>query len=398
MAVTETTRESWGSRLGASLKGIVIGAALFIVAFPILFWNEGDSVRTAKALEEGEGAYVAVESNGMVNPEMDGKLVHVTGKVETKDVLEDEEFGISVEGIRLERRVEMYQWVEDEETVEKKNVGGSVTKTTTYSYSKAWVERLVDSTQFHVQSEGGVSYENPAAFEFAGWKKSAADVKFGAFRFGEDMIAKVGGLKEYEIPASFTSKVARVKVQGNVIYVPNRATRLNEKNERDVVAEARIGDMRVMYKVVWPHEVSIVAKQQGDTFGAYTAKNGKSICMLVDGVKDGAAMFASAKKGNAMMTWGMRVVGFLMMFIGLSMVLKPLSVLADVLPFLGNLMEMGISFVAGLGAMICSLVTIAVAWIFYRPILGIGLLVVAAVLIWKLKQGKRGKSAAVEKM
>ncbi len=397
MAVTETTRESWGSRLGASLKGIVIGAALFIVAFPVLFWNEGDSVKTAKALDEGEGAYVAVESNGVVNPEMNGKLVHMTGKVETKDVLADDEFGISVEGIRLERRVEMYQWVEDERTVEKKNVGGSVTKTTTYSYSKEWVERPVDSTQFHVQSENGVSYENPAAFEFAGWKKSAANVKFGAFRFGEDMIAKVGGAKEYEIPASFTSRVARVKIQGNVIYVPNSATRLNEKNERDVVAQPRIGDMRVTYKVVWPHEVSIVAKQQGDTFGAYTAKNGKSICMLADGVKDGAAMFASAKKGNAMKTWGMRVIGFLMMFIGLSMVLKPLSVLADVLPFLGNLMEMGISLVAGLVAMICSLVTIAIAWIFYRPILGIGLLVVAAVLIWKLKQAKRGKSAAVEK-
>ncbi len=397
MAVTETTRESWGSRLGSSLKGIVIGAALFIVAFPVLFWNEGDSVKTEKALDEGEGAYVAVESNGVVNPEMNGKLVHMTGKVETKDVLADDEFGISVEGIRLERRVEMYQWVEDERTVEKKNVGGSVTKTTTYSYSKEWVERIVDSTQFHVQSENGVSYENPAAFEFAGWKKSAANVKFGAFRFGEDMIAKVGGAKEYEILASFTSRVARVKIQGNVIYVPNSATRLNEKNERDVVAQPRIGDMRVTYKVVWPHEVSIVAKQQGDTFGAYTAKNGKSICMLADGVKDGAAMFASAKKGNAMKTWGMRVIGFLMMFIGLSMVLKPLSVLADVLPFLGNLMEMGISLVAGLVAMICSLVTIAIAWIFYRPILGIGLLVVAAVLIWKLKQAKRGKSAAVEK-
>ncbi len=42
MAVTETTRESWGSRLGGSLRGVVIGLALFIAGFPLLFWNEGN--------------------------------------------------------------------------------------------------------------------------------------------------------------------------------------------------------------------------------------------------------------------------------------------------------------------------------------------------------------------
>ena len=70
-----------------------------------------------------------------------------------------------------------------------------------------------------------------------------------------------------------------------------------------------------------------------------------------------------------------------MMFFGLSMVFKPLSVLADVLPILGDLVEMGMGFVAGLIALVCSLITIAVAWIFFRPVLGIILLVIAGALI-----------------
>ena len=74
------------------------------------------------------------------------------------------------------------------------------------------------------------------------------------------------------------------------------------------------------------------------------------------------------------------------------MVLKPLSVLVDVLPVLGDIVAMGMGLVAGLIAFICALVTIAVAWIFYRPILGVTLLVIAGggigFLIWKRKAAK----------
>ena len=79
MAVTETTTESWGSRLGGSIRGVIVGLALFIGGCPVLFWNEGNSVKTAKAIDEGEGACVAVESNEKVDAENEGKLVHMTG-------------------------------------------------------------------------------------------------------------------------------------------------------------------------------------------------------------------------------------------------------------------------------------------------------------------------------
>jgi hypothetical protein len=82
------------------------------------------------------------------------------------------------------------------------------------------------------------------------------------------------------------------------------------------------------------------------------------------------------------------------MFFGLSMILKPLSVLADVLPILGDIVEMGMGIVAGLVALVCSLVTIAIAWLFYRPILGGILLAVAGFLVWKLIQKRKAAKAA----
>ena len=45
MAVTEVSVESWGSRLGGAFKGILVGIILFILAFPLLFWNEGRAER-----------------------------------------------------------------------------------------------------------------------------------------------------------------------------------------------------------------------------------------------------------------------------------------------------------------------------------------------------------------
>ena len=139
MAVTETVTEGWGSRLGGSLKGILVGLGMFVAGFPVLFWNEGNTVKTRKALEEGEGACISLESPAVIDAEMNGKLVHMSGMADTQDVLTDPVFGLSERAIRLERKVEMFQWMEESRTSEKKNMGGSVTKTTTYTYSKVYV-------------------------------------------------------------------------------------------------------------------------------------------------------------------------------------------------------------------------------------------------------------------
>ncbi len=373
MAVTVTSTQSWGSRLGGSIKGVFVGLALFVVGFPVIFWNEGNAVRTMKALEEGEGACVAVESVEKVDPALEGRLVYANGKAETDEVLSDDEFGVSAKAIALVRKVEMYQWQEESKTEEKKNLGGSVTKTTTYDYKKVWSARLIDSGEF---KEAG--HDNPAAMEFVSRDVRAANVRLGAHRLSESQVAGLGGAQAFAFPADWTCRVARVQMSNGVVYVPNRETRDNEKNVRDAVAQPRIGDMRVTFQVVPPHEVSLVARQHGDSFVAYTAKNGKKISMLRDGFADQSEMFAAAKSSGSMMTWIIRVVGFLLMFMGLSAVLRPLSVLADVLPLLGSLVGMGTGLLAFLVSFVCAFLTAAVAWIVYRPVVGAVLLVVAA--------------------
>ena len=389
MAVTETQTISWGSRLGGAARGVIVGFLMFVAGFPVLFMNEGNSVKTAKALDEGEGACVSVESNAAIDQELNGKLVHMTGRADTKDVLSDDQFGVSATAICLERSVEMYQWAEESHTTEKKNLGGSVTKTTTYTYKKGWYSDAIDSSDF---KESG--HDNPGTMEFLGEEKFAQNVSFGAFRLNERQVKRIGASQAYALPTNFACRVPRVQMQGNTILVPNAETRNNALNNRDVASQPRIGDMRVTFRVTYPHDISIVAKQHGDTFVGYTAKTGKKVDLLSDGTKDAAEMFASARSANTFMTWLVRLAGFLLMYFGLSMVLKPLSVLADVLPILGDIVGIGAGLVAGLVALVCALVTIAVAWFFYRPILGIALLLVAGFFVWKLVQKRKAAKAA----
>ena len=389
MAVTETTKVGWGSRLGTSIKGVLFGLILFVIGFPVLFTNEGNYVKTAKALDEGEGACIAVESPDAIDPEMNGKLVHMSGRADTKDVLSDDTFGVSATAIRLSRKVEMYQWREHSKTEEKKKLGGSVEKTTTYTYDKAWSDELISSSDF---KESG--HDNPASMEFVSEERTASAVSFGAFKLNERQIARIGSAQAYHFPTDFVCRVERVQMQGSTIYVPEQATRTNKLNNRVVASQPRIGDMRVTFEVVYPHDISIVAKQRGDTFVAYTAKTGKKVDLLADGIRDSAEMFASARSGNSMFTWFVRIGGFMLMFFGLSMVLKPLSVLGDVLPILGDIIEMGAGIVAFIVALVCALVTIAIAWLFYRPVIAILLLAAAGGFAWWLIMKKR-KTAAV---
>jgi hypothetical protein len=96
-------------------------------------------------------------------------------------------------------------------------------------------------------------------------------------------------------------------------------------------------------------------------------------------------MFTAAQNENAIITWLIRAGGFLLMWIGLSMILKPLSVLAAVLPFLGDLIAMGTGVFAFLLSVPFTLLTIAVAWIAYRPLLAGVLITVAVVAIVAMK-------------
>ena len=363
-------RNSVGSGLKSSLQGIVVGLAFAAGSVVLLFWNEGRAVQRAKTLEEGAGAVVSVPSSA-VDPTHEGHLVHLSGRAETERTLADPKFGLRVEALRLFREVEMLQWKERVESRRKKKnkSGGGSTPEKTYHYDTTWSSSAISSDSFKV-SEG---HRNPP-FPFRGESWTASDIHIGAFFLTDELTSRltdriVLALADEHLAAVPEPLRSRLSLNGGTFYQGANPS------------SPAVGDVRVRFQIVRPGDTSVVGRQQGDRVVAYTTKAGGDIALLDSGIRTAEQMFQRARTENTVLTWGLRVVGFVVMFIAFSLVLRPLSVVADALPFVGKLVGAGVAIVAFLIAALLTLGTVAVGWIVYRPWLGITLLVVCVGLV-----------------
>lgn len=366
---TESSRQSWGSRIVSSLTGVVIGILFIPGSIILLSWNEHRAITTTHSLSEAGSAAVDISAD-KVDPANDGRLVHVTGEVTTKAGVSDSMFAISANALRLRRGVQMFQWKQNESNEEKKNLGGSTETVTTYSYEKVWSGDLIDSSSFK-QPDG---HANPAAMIAEAAAVGAPDAMLGAFSVPEDIIDMMGGDKPLApTQEQFNALPPELKAQA-------RLAAGGYYFGKDPAAPA-VGDQKVTFTTLKPGTFSILAQQNGSTFQPYQTKAGDAIERVESGAVDAKLMLAHAQSENTMLTWLLRLAGLVIMWIGLALIFKPLSVVADVIPFLGNLVGAGGGLVALLIAMVGSIITIAVAWLAVRPLLGGSLLVVAGVVL-----------------
>lgn len=101
MAYQETKTTGYGTRLSNSVKGIGTGFVLLIAGTVFLWWNEGRAVKTARMLEEAQGAAVHVENVATIDDSLDGQLIHATAMITTTDSLTDDTFGVGVVAVKL---------------------------------------------------------------------------------------------------------------------------------------------------------------------------------------------------------------------------------------------------------------------------------------------------------
>ena len=378
-----TSSTGWFGRIGDSIKGVLFGLLMIVISLPVLFFNEGRAVDTRKSLEQGERDLVSVSAEKS-EPANDGKLIYFTGKAETEETLQDPDFKISAAALKLRRNVEFYQWEERKDTKTKKKLGGGEEKVTTYDYSKKWSDKPIDSSKF----EHKQGHENPRP-ALTGEQWNADPITVGGFTLSSGLIqqidnySSVRGDEAIELPETISGK--KVHRESGGFY-------LGEKP-----GSPEVGDLRVTHEAALPGEVSVIAAQVGDGLGPFTAKAGGKIEMLETGNQTSDSMFATAHKNNKMMTWGLRALGAFLMFFGFLALFRPLSVLADVLPIAGDIVGAGTGLIAFLLTVVISSLVIAVAWIFYRPLIGIPLVVLAVgglvFLVMKLMAQRKKKAA-----
>jgi hypothetical protein len=389
MSFTETTTTSWFSRLKNGLIGLILGPLLVLGMIWLLSWNEGRSVQTYRALAEGAGIVVSVDS-GSIDPANEGKLVHISGSVKPDGTPEDPALGVSAEGAAgLNRKVEMYQWVEDSKSETKKTLGGGEETVTTYTYRKEWRPRRVDSADFKQADQ----HQNPD-MPIEGERFTVATATLGAFTVDGKAVADLGTDSPVKLSADVVGQVTSalgsdkpVKADGTTIYV--------SQNRQSPT----IGDLRISFSREDISAASFVGAQKGATVARYKASNGRELFLSAAGQVGAADMFEAAQSENTLVTWLIRFGGLLGMFVGFVIMLSILGIIADVIPFVGSIVGFGTSIIAGILTLILGPVVIAIAWIAYRPLLAIivialGILMAAALIYLRRKRAVAAPTAS----
>jgi Transmembrane protein 43 len=382
---TETTQTSWFTRIKNSFGGAVVGLILIVGMVVLLFWNEGRAVQTARSLAEGAGAVVSVGADS-VDQGNEGKLIHVSGPVTTDATPSDPDFGVQAQGIRLVREVEMYQWKEEQHSETQKKLGGGEETVTTYSYSKTWDTSYNDSGRFKQPS----GHENPS-MEVHGENFQVPNASLGAFSLDEPVLSQIGGDKALPLKPDQRDAIQAAYAGTKKLSVIDGAIYLGWNPSSPVV-----GDYRIKYELAPLGTISVIGQQSGSGFVSYQTDAGDRLLMVDNGNVPADQMFREAENANKILTWILRGVGLLVLGIGFALFMSPMAVLADVIPFLGSLVRMGTGLIAFFLAIVVGTITIAIAWFYYRPLLGIGILVIGAlVAAGILYLGRSRRQAAV---
>ena len=437
MAYQEIKTVGYGSRVGSSFKSIGTGIILFLAGTALLWWNEGRAVKTEDMLDEVAANYVEMQNPNKKDASLEGELICGTAMATTEDSLTDAQFGIGAKAISLRRNVEYYQWVEHVSETKKDKLGGSEEITKEYTYTKEWVSRPVESAQF---MDPVYQNKNMVLATYDDEELYAENVSWGAYKLTESLIHRISSSEGLELamtedllkqldkstqtayerfygvqkqqptqqpvqqPAIPDSIKALLSDSAKAVLDSIQAVNdsinkamANAENKKDleyvhqasnvlyfgrVPGSPEVGDVRVTFEKVVPAKVTVMAVVDGDSFKSYKSKNGKRFERLVMGKKSGDEIVDSDKDANSMFTWILRLVGILMVIGGLKGIFGFIETILKVVPFIAGIFGWGVGVICTVVGVVWSLIVIAIAWLFYRPILAICLLAIAAFLIW----------------
>ena len=438
MAYQQVTTTGYGTRVGNSFKAIGSGFLLFVAGTALLWWNEGRAVKTEKMLDEAGSAYVEMENPNKKDASLEGELICGTALATTEDSLTDAQFGVGAKAISLTRTVEYYQWVEHEQEQKEDKLGGKEVTTTTYTYTKEWVDSPIESASF---KDPAYQNKNMVLATYEDAEQYAENVSWGAYKLPESLISRISSSEGLELAmaedllkqldkssqAAYerfygvqkSNQPTQQPVQQPVIpdsvkallsdsaravldsiqaindSINKAMANANNKKDLEYIHQAsnvlyfgrvpgapEVGDVRITFEKVVPAKVTVMAVVDGDSFKPYKAKNGKRFQTLVMGKKSGDEIIDAEKEANNIFLWILRLVGILMVIFGLKGIFGFIETILKVVPFIAGIFGWGVGLVCTIVGIVWSLIIIALAWLFYRPVLAICLLVVAGFLIW----------------
>jgi len=335
------------------------------------------------------------------------ELIYTQGTLEpAEDSLADPDCGVAqLQACKLRRKVEMWQnYTASKSTTTKDSFGGGETTTTEESLRQKWSEtalavRMSQSTS--LMHGGGVVDDNPP-FPMTSTEYKC-DVYLGAYCLCEEQVDMLNDWKDVKLPTPPPPLLERFP-QGGIkhedeYYFAGKGT----------ITHPNVGDIRISYSYVPAGECSVIAKRTeevksgkillseytdphppytlpwiccGCCFGCCNnvGRTESDINLVMTGLVPKDEMWKQAQSMNKLKLHILRVVGFLMFFIGFILVLDPIATVLDVVSFLGDLSRILFVLASFLISTALTLLVIAFAWLMYRPLVAMMLFAMVAVL------------------
>lgn len=364
----EVQQVSWSDKLGSSCFALILGVLLFLGSFGLLVWNEGK-------LNLATVAQSAIDISTIADPTTaQAKLVSVTDRIMTAVPLGDDRFLLPGKYVVVDRTVEMYAWDEQQKTERRKQIGGSETQVTTYTYESHWSVNPKNSNDFKYSQN---HHNPPKAISDQLFKVAAAQV--GQYALDMNSFSRIS---ERRASCDGTGTISEWG-QGGTIYLPQTGyLQLSAQNSQvnggalrtdryifqgsGAPQAPQIGDLRVCYSVL-PVDtvVTVFGKLDQSRITPYLHHQGV-MYRLLPGTRQAA--IATLTQEHNLWTWIFRGGGFLMMWFGLILLGSPFSAVLDVIPGVGSFAE-GFTLISSLiAAFLLSTVTILAAMLLNHPI------------------------------
>ena len=341
--------------------GILVGIIFILAGIFLLWFNEGRTVKTKAAIMEAEGEYIDVSSE-TIDKNNEGKLIATNGKLEVSyDGATDTTFDIHVAKPKLKRTVEMYQW---KETCEDNN-GNEVCR-----YSMVWDDEIINSNAFE-----DATHNNPSSMPYSSETFTADGSKIGDFSLDRELLNQLSTNKKINLKD--TAKTTNMGLTTDGTYYTN------VQNETP-----KVGDIRISFSYSDATNVSVLAVQKNNGFSKFTSKEGYSIYELEEGTLTGKQILQKLSDENNMTKWIFRLMGTLFIIGGFAAIISPLQRLVNFIPFFGTVFGWVTGFATFILGLALSLIVIALAWLRYRPVLSIGLLIGVLIVIILTKKLK----------
>ena len=331
------------------LTGILGGALLFLCAFPVLYFNETQE-NLSKVAEQ------AVEYNETLESSYLGYTVGAFSATnKANDPLLTREF------VALTRTVEMYGYIETQATANTNsgNTQSTLNSEIRYTYSKAWLTNPAQTTTWRGRTS---DFPRDLPINYNTWVVNLPQPRTSTSTGLSINNIPVDGTN-LDLSASNDLSVTQDMIVDNVYSVLLGDLYTSIQGSFDLTKPV-IGDVRISFTVIeFDDQGLLLGNIDNNQFSAFTTDGGNIMYRFFNGESTIENVVSQLQTEYQLTIWIFRVVGFLMLFVGLLLSFKPISTLFNFIPIFGSVGSSLFTVVIFVVSLVLAVTTIVISLI-----------------------------------